>query len=27
VVMGSQDRFFDTRVILDWVLENYRWQS
>ncbi len=27
VVMGSADRFSDTKLILDWVLGNYRWED
>ncbi|MBI2414946.1 D-alanyl-D-alanine carboxypeptidase [candidate division WWE3 bacterium] len=27
VVMGSQDRFTDTKKILDWVLTNYVWED
>lgn len=25
VVMGSKDRFNDTKTLLDWVIDNYRW--
>lgn len=26
IVMGSQDRFSDTRAILDWALRTYKWE-
>ncbi len=25
IVMGSEDRFYDTKTLLDWVLRAYRW--
>src|SRR3989339_1171142 len=27
IVMGSQDRFSDTRNLLNWVLDNYAWKT
>ena len=27
VVMGSQDRYQDTRMIINWITENYTWRE
>lgn len=27
VVMGSEDRYADTKIIIDWLFINYRWQE
>jgi len=27
IVMGSRDRFNDTRNLLNWVLDNYAWKT
>ncbi|OGM58843.1 hypothetical protein A3A75_06285 [Candidatus Woesebacteria bacterium RIFCSPLOWO2_01_FULL_39_10] len=27
VVLGSQDRFGETKVLLDWIFENYEWKE